>query len=216
MPPPPVIHPTRSHASQFGVGLSDTRVEQPPSAVQIPRCSSVSSVVEVLLSDPRLSALISGKGFAFPIPRSSDYQITRFLDAPSPRHPSHPIPVIPIWRGFERYSCGTAAVGCSDSSVFLCGRRFCVSDPRLSALISGKGFAFPITGSPDYQITRFLDAPSPRHPSHPIPRIPIWRGFERYSCGTAALGCSDSSVFLCVLRGRGVAFRSATIRVNQR
>ncbi len=65
-PPTPVIHPTRSQSSQFGVGFSDARVEQPPSAVRVffrvssrplwstwfelcfSPCSFVSSVVKVL------------------------------------------------------------------------------------------------------------------------------------------------------------------------
>jgi hypothetical protein len=36
---------------------------------------------------------------AFLIERSSDYQITR---STHPRHSSHPIPIIPIWRRFMR------------------------------------------------------------------------------------------------------------------
>src|SRR5450432_1486089 len=71
-----------------------------------------------------------GDDLAFPITRSSDYQITRSFpfsvspclrgrfafpipamtrdvvdpgDPPSPRHSPHPIPLIPIWRGFELF-----------------------------------------------------------------------------------------------------------------
>ena len=57
---PPAFHPIRSHSSQFGVGFSDARVEQPPSGVRISLCSFVflcGKPVFLICNHPRQSAV---------------------------------------------------------------------------------------------------------------------------------------------------------------
>src|SRR5450432_4946238 len=110
----------------------------------------------------------------------------------------HPIPLIPIWRRLQHSWHSDQCHPCRSVVRLVLGFQF-----------------------PDYQITQ-LPNPGRGNPpasSHPIPTIPIWRGFLRctpdvrqkvyphpHSCGTAALGYSDSlSVPLCL---RGEDFRS--------
>jgi hypothetical protein len=81
-----------------------------PRMFGFPLCSFVSFVVRALV---------------FPISAMSALSA---IQLPYPRQSSHPIPIIPIWRRFLRCtlevrqnvyphprSCGTAALGCSDS-----------------------------------------------------------------------------------------------------
>ena len=62
----------RSQSSQFGVGLSDTRVEQPPSAVQIP---------QLFL---RVLRVLRASVVGVAISRSPDYSITKSPDGLPP------------------------------------------------------------------------------------------------------------------------------------
>jgi hypothetical protein len=125
------------------------------------------------------------------------FRSRRFRRSPLPRHSSHPIPVIPIWRGFRGKTPSTQFLGPRPSALIR-GKKFFRSVS--SVLISGQTFRFsnyPITRFPDYPIL----TPYPRHSSHHIPVIPIWRGFR---------GKTPSTQFLIRDHPRKKFFRSVS------
>jgi hypothetical protein len=125
-----------------------------------------------------------------------------FVDRPYPRHSSHPIPAIPIWRGFRGKTPSTQILGPRPSALIR-GKKFFRSVS--SVLISGQTFRFsnyPITRFPDYPIL----TPYPRHSSHHIPVIPIWRGFR---------GKTPSTQFLIRDHPRSSAVRSSSDQCHQ-
>ena len=81
-----------------------------------------------------LRASVVRFGFRFSISRLLNYSITNSV---APRHSSHPIAFIPIWRGFQR----------------LRPQLPCRS-PCLRASVVRFGFRFSISRLPDYSITR--------------------------------------------------------------
>jgi hypothetical protein len=114
--------------------------------------------------------------------------VCRFLPFPipailPPRHSPHPIPIIPIWRGFELFFFIPSNAR-DPYNLEECLR-------KTTATI-----CFPITVNPYDQCQRYgfylsrsrrcraMSAiPAilpPRHSPHPIPVIPIWRGFELF------------------------------------
>ena len=125
----------------------------------------------------RISQNCSHQPINYPITKLPIYPMSH------PRHPSHLIPIIPIWRRLQRFPY-----------------------PRPSALISGKHLPFRCRAmSATSAITAILpyapgfhpsssqaiptsSVPHPRRSSHVIPVIPIWRGLQRLASLVLANG----------------------------
>jgi len=106
-----------------------------------------------------------------------------------PRHSFHPIPVIPIWRGFQPncWSPDHPISRSPDFSVSPCLRGGCSVLPfrsrRCRAITPSRRLTHPLC-PPGFhpnssQAIPASSVPIPLRSSHPIPVIPIWRGFQR-------------------------------------
>jgi hypothetical protein len=204
--PPPFAHPVTIKSAQGGA-VGFLRIQLSKSSFRRPEATSNNQDDDLILAGQRISqsaqiSVISvhqPQGFQFSIPttrfslclRASVVGVSVFRSRrcramtsmsaiPTPRHSSHPIPLIPIWRGFQRSL--PQLLRCSPRlRVSVVGVWFCISDQchqRSSAGSFCLVFAVPITRLPTSSITQSGRRPYPRHSSHPIPLIPIWREFQ--------------------------------------